>query len=140
MKYSSKEDISSTEDFIIKKVKAKHSNGVDIVIDATGIESCIQASLKLAKKGGKVVLAGYGRGKIMNIRIDDIHINNLKVIGAGNNWNMHRKAIDLMKQALSNYVNDRKEEIFDLLYNSYYHLPYFIFIISQYEKNTKKLL
>ena len=81
---------------IITAVHKKCKNGVDIVIDATGIESCIQTSLKLPRKGGKVVLAGYGRGKVMNIRIDDIHINNLKVIGAGNNWNMHQKAIDLM--------------------------------------------
>ena len=40
-----------------------------------------------------MALAGYGRGKIMNIRIDDIHINNLQVVGAGNNWNQHKKAI-----------------------------------------------
>ena len=28
--------------------------------------------------------------------MDDIHINNLHVIGAGNNWNMHQMAVDLM--------------------------------------------
>ena len=89
---------SSNQEEIIEKVREKHSKGIDIVIDATGIESCIQTSLKLPRKGGKVVLAGYGRGKVMNIRIDDIHINNLKVIGAGNNWNMHQKAIDIMKK------------------------------------------
>lgn len=48
------------------------------------------------------MLAGYGRGKIMNIRIDDIHINNLHLIGAGNNWNMHKKAIELMADGVIN--------------------------------------
>jgi len=28
--------------------------------------------------------------------MDDIHINNLRVIGAGNNWNQHKKAIGLL--------------------------------------------
>ena len=32
----------------------------------------------------------------MQICIDDIHINNLHVIGAVNNWNMHQMAVDLM--------------------------------------------
>ena len=32
----------------------------------------------------------------MSIRIDDIHVNNLHVVGAGNNWNQHKKAIDMM--------------------------------------------
>ena len=45
-----------------------------------------------------MLLAGYGRGKNMSIRIDDIHVNNLKVIGAGNNWNQHKKAIELMSE------------------------------------------
>ena len=34
----------------------------------------------------------------MTIRVDDIHINNLKVVGAGNNWNMHGKAINMMEE------------------------------------------
>ena len=42
-------------------------------------------------------MAGYGRGKVMSIRIDDIHVNNLRLIGAGNNWNQHKKAIELME-------------------------------------------
>ena len=32
----------------------------------------------------------------MNIRMDDIHINNLRVVGAGNNWNQHKKAVTMM--------------------------------------------
>ena len=33
----------------------------------------------------------------MSIRMDDIHINNLKVIGAGNNWNQHKNAVTFMQ-------------------------------------------
>ena len=36
----------------------------------------------------------------MNIIYTDIHINNLRVVGAGNNWNKHKKAVTLMKDGL----------------------------------------
>ena len=88
--------IATREQDILEEMKKIHPEGTDYIIEATGIEQCISESLKLCKKGGTVVLAGYGRGKIMNIRIDDIHINNLKLIGAGNNWNQHKKAIEFM--------------------------------------------
>ena len=90
---------------LIEEMKKIHPGKTDVVVDATGIESCIQQSLKLARKGGTVALAGYGRGKVMSIRIDDIHINNLRVIGAGNNWNQHKKAVALMAQGLVNIEN-----------------------------------
>ena len=88
---------TSTQD-IFEELKKIHPNGTDIVIDATGIESCIQTALKITRKGGTVALAGYGRGKVMSIRIDDIHVNNLRVVGAGNNWNMHKKAMDMIAE------------------------------------------
>ena len=88
--------IDSSEQDPEKILPELHPGGSDVVIDATGIESCIQTSLRLARKGGTVMLAGYGRGKQMSIRMDDIHINNLRVIGAGNNWNQHKKAISLI--------------------------------------------
>ena len=77
-----------------------HPGGTDLVVDATGIETCIQSAFRVAKMGGSVILAGYGRGKQMSIRIDDIHVNNLKVYGAGNNWNQQKKAITLMEDRL----------------------------------------
>ena len=77
-----------------------HPGGTDVIVDATGIESCIQSCLRLAKKGGTIALAGYGRGKVMQIRIDDIHVNNLRVVGAGNNWNQHERAIELMAEGI----------------------------------------
>ena len=88
--------IATSEEDVMEKMKEIHPGGTDVIIDATGIETCIQQCLKLARKGGTVALAGYGRGKVMNIRIDDIHINNLHVVGGGNNWNQHRKAIHMM--------------------------------------------
>lgn len=88
--------VATAEQNIFEEMKRLHPEGTDVIVDCTGIEECIQNSLKLCKKGGVVALAGYGRGKVMNIRIDDIHINNLQVIGAGNNWNQHKKAITYM--------------------------------------------
>lgn len=88
--------IASKEENVMEVMQKLRPEGTDVVIDATGIEECIQQSLKLAKRGGTVALAGYGRGKIMNIRIDDIHICNLRVVGAGNNWNQHKKAVTMM--------------------------------------------
>lgn len=90
--------VATNTQSLFEEIKKYHPNGTDVIIEATGIEECIQNSLKLCRKGGTVALAGYGRGKVMNIRIDDIHINNLKVVGAGNNWNMHKKAIEMIQR------------------------------------------
>ncbi|MBQ2942788.1 MAG: alcohol dehydrogenase catalytic domain-containing protein [Clostridia bacterium] len=103
--------IATKEQDLMEEMKKLHPEGTDVIIDATGIEECIQNCLKLCKKGGTVVLAGYGRGKIMNIRIDDIHINNLHLIGAGNNWNMHQKAVDLMASGIVNLEDFITEEL-----------------------------
>lgn len=84
--------VATGEEDIFQAMKRYHPEGTDYIIEATGIEECITTSLKLCKKGGTVALAGYGRGKTMSIRMDDIHINNLTVIGAGNNWNQHKKS------------------------------------------------
>ncbi len=92
--------IATSECDLEEEMKKIHPGGSDVVIDATGIEECIQQGLRLTRKGGRFMLAGYGRGKVMNIRIDDIHINNLHVIGAGNNWNQHKKAVQLMEEGL----------------------------------------
>lgn len=97
--------IETSTQNVFEEMKKIHPSGTDIVIDATGIEECINNCLKLTRKGGYFALAGYGRGKIMNIRIDDIHINNLHVVGAGNNWNMHKKAVALMEDGLINIEN-----------------------------------
>ncbi len=90
--------IAVKEQDIFEEMKKLHPEGTDYIIEATGVEECISNSFKLCKKGGSVLLAGYGRGKTMSIRIDDIHINNLHVIGAGNNWNQHKKAINFMSE------------------------------------------
>jgi L-iditol 2-dehydrogenase len=94
------EVIATSKQDLMKEMQRIHPGGTDVIIDATGIESCIQDCLKLARKGGMVALAGYGRGKVMQIRVDDIHVNNLHVVGAGNNWNMHKMAVELMADGL----------------------------------------
>ena len=102
--------IATKEQDALAEVKRLFPDGVDLVVDATGIEECIQNSLKMARKGGTVALAGYGRGKQMSIRMDDIHINNLRVVGAGNNWNQHATALQLMAEGkvdLSPFISAR---------------------------------
>ena len=102
--------IASKEEDVMEVMRELRPQGTDIVIDATGIEGCIQQCLKLTKKGGTFALAGYGRGKVMNIRIDDIHINNLRVVGAGNNWNKHKKAVTMMADGsvnIEHFVTNR---------------------------------
>lgn len=99
------EVIATREENLEDRMKELHPDGTDVIIDATGAEECIQSCLRICRKGGTVVLAGYGKGKIMNIRIDDIHINNLHLIGAGNNWNMHKKAVELMANGTINIEN-----------------------------------
>ena len=90
--------IASREQDVMTEIRRIFPEGADLVIDATGIEECIQNALKMTRKGGTVALAGYGRGKQMSIRMDDIHINNLRVVGAGNNWNQHATALQLMAE------------------------------------------
>lgn len=92
--------IETEKQNVLEEMQKLHPGGSDVVIDATGVEACIQNCLKSARKGGTVALAGYGRGKTMSIRMDDIHINNLRVVGAGNNWNMHKKAVSYMAEGL----------------------------------------
>ncbi len=92
--------IATKENDLEAEIKKIHPDGTDLVVDATGVEQCIQQSLRILKRGGTLALAGYGKGKMMNIRIDDIHIKNLKVVGAGNNWDMHKKALSLIEDGL----------------------------------------
>lgn len=102
--------IATRQQDIFEQMQRIHPDGTDYIIEATGIEECVSNSFRLCRKGGTVMLAGYGRGKRMSIRIDDIHVNNLRVIGAGNNWNQHKKAIQLMSERHLNmelFVSER---------------------------------
>lgn len=102
--------IATQEQDLEAEMKKIHPEGTDVIIDATGKEECIQSCLRIARKGGTVALAGYGRGRDMQIHVDDIHLNNLVVVGAGNNWNMHKKAMHLMEDGiidLSRMITER---------------------------------
>lgn len=102
------ECVATDEEDLEARLKMIHPDGTDLVIDATGAESCISRALKILKRGGTLALAGYGRGKIMRIRVDDIHLKNLRVIGAGNNWNLHKEAMALMEDGavdLSEFIS-----------------------------------
>jgi L-iditol 2-dehydrogenase len=44
--------------------QARYNNGVDVVIDATGAESCIECGVWALKRGGTFVQAGLGSPRI----------------------------------------------------------------------------
>ena len=87
------------------EIKHIYSTGPDVVVDCTGAESCIQLALRVAPKSGRVALAGYGRGMDMTIHMDDVHIKNLRVTGAGNNWNVLDRCIDLVSDGIISTEN-----------------------------------
>ncbi len=102
--------IATGEEDLIGTVRKLHPDGTDVVIEATGIEECVAQSMKLCKKGGAVALAGYGRGRMMTFRVDDIHQKNLRVYGSGYNWNKHKLAARLMEEGmidLSAFITQR---------------------------------
>lgn len=88
---------SSKDGDPVEYVRSIHEDGSDLVIECSGAAPCYEQAIHSARKGGTITLAGYGKGAIIPIRIDDIHINNLKLVGAGNNWNMHGKAVEFLK-------------------------------------------
>lgn len=92
--------VVAEEEDVVAVGKKICPEGYDVVIDCTGMEVCIKEGIALTKKGGTMALAGYGRGKIVDIRIDDIHVNNIRFIGAGNNWNHLKLALDLMEDGM----------------------------------------
>jgi threonine dehydrogenase-like Zn-dependent dehydrogenase len=85
---------------IADEIKKVYPSGPDIVVECTGSEDCLRLALSVAPKSGRIALAGYGRGKNMSIRIDDIHIKNLVVAGAGNNWNVLDRALGLVSDGI----------------------------------------
>ena len=92
-----------TQEVDIKEfIREHHPEGTDVIVDATGSQECISAAFAIAKRNGKVGLAGYGRGAVMNIRMDDIHIGNLRVSGAGNNWNIVKRCLNLLNDGIIN--------------------------------------
>jgi len=86
---------------LMAEVAKIYPQGPDIIVDATGAESCLQMALAMCKKSGRIGLAGYGKGKNMTIRVDDIHIKNLRVCGAGNNWNMVDRCLALLEDGIT---------------------------------------
>lgn len=74
--------------------------GPDLIVDTTGAEEPLQMALRIAPKSGRIALAGYASHRHFSLHIDDIHIKNLRLVGAGNNWNVLDRCIDLVKSGL----------------------------------------
>jgi len=87
------------------ELRRVYPDGPDIVVECTGAEPCVRLALRIAPKSGRVALAGYGRGLDMSIRADDIHIKNLRFVGAGNNWNVTDRCVDLVADGVISTEN-----------------------------------
>ena len=92
--------MASNDCDIEKELKSIYPTGPDIIIECTGAESCIQLAFSIAPKGGRIGLAGYSRKQNINLKIDDAHIKNLRITGAGNNWNLTDRCIDLINDGI----------------------------------------
>jgi 2-desacetyl-2-hydroxyethyl bacteriochlorophyllide A dehydrogenase len=63
-----------------------HSQGAEIVADATGIPDAVPQAMSLASDGGQVVIVGSPRGKAREVNFyDDLHRRYLEVTGAHGN-------------------------------------------------------
>ncbi len=70
---------SATTDLL----EALAPGGFDVVIEATGAPAAFVPSLKLARRGGRVILLGSTRGAVEGFDpYSDIHLRGLHVIGA----------------------------------------------------------
>ncbi len=92
--------VATGEENLQEVVAKLHPGGSQVVVDATGIESCIVDCLSIGRPGARIVLAGYGRLKSMSIVIDHIHMNNYQLIGAGRNWNVLSRSLALLQDGL----------------------------------------
>lgn len=92
--------VATSEEKLEDVVWEYHRGGSDVVCEATGSMGCFHAAIHCAKKSGRVLLAGYGSRQKTEFVPDEVHIPNLKIIGAGNNWNMVSRCIRLLEYGL----------------------------------------
>lgn len=92
--------VATSEEDLETVVKQLHQGGSDVICEATGAMECLEVSMKIAKKSGRILLAGYSGQKTINFMPNLIHVPNLKLIGAGNNWNMVSRCIRLLQYGL----------------------------------------
>jgi L-iditol 2-dehydrogenase len=92
--------IASAREDAEQAIRKIYPEGPDVIIDCTGSEDCAGLALRVAPRSGRVALAGYGRQRDFRLHIDDIHIKNLRVAGAGNNWNVVDRCVDLVADGI----------------------------------------
>lgn len=92
--------IASAQQNVEEELARVFPEGPDIIIETSGAESALQMALRVAPKSGRVALAGFGSHKNFSLHVDDIHVKNLRVVGAGNNWNVLDRCIDLAADGL----------------------------------------
>lgn len=65
------EIINAGEEDVVKRIgEITEGRGVDIVIDTTGAEGCIDSAVQAVKKGGTIVLVGYSKTGRLELPFD----------------------------------------------------------------------
>ena len=101
-KFGAQKAINAKEEDVIESIMSLTNGfGVDIVFDAVGIEQTINQAIRIARKGGKVVIIGLGFEDLTATRIIDIPIKELDVLGIMRYVNVYR---DAMKLAFSKKI------------------------------------
>lgn len=78
--------------------------GMDVIIMAIGIPALVTPTIKLARKGGAVVLfAGFAKGVMADLDPNIIHYNELKVTGSS--AYKRQDYLDAAKMVISGYLN-----------------------------------
>ncbi len=70
---------SSRENFVDRIMELTDGKGVDLAIDTSGNEICVQDNIKLLKKDGTLVLVGYSNSGMMNLPTDMICDKEIKL-------------------------------------------------------------
>ena len=75
---------ATADDLSTEIKKCLGADGADVVIEASGHPLAINTAVKLARRGGRVVLLGSTRGETTLDFYTDVHCRGLKIIGAHN--------------------------------------------------------
>ncbi|KAL1296812.1 hypothetical protein AAFC00_004438 [Neodothiora populina] len=94
----------SSADFAARIVKETHgalniSNGANLALECTGVESCLNLCISAAAPGARVVLVGMGRPQ-QEVNIGTALVRELEIIGVWRYTSTFQPAIDLIEAGM----------------------------------------
>lgn len=100
-KYGANEIIDISKESVTERVNELTNNqGVDVSIDAVGIQSTVREAIELAIPGGYVVLYGVGEGRDKTIDTDVIPLKMLTIVGDQSSHKCWTRSIDLVTKGM----------------------------------------